>query len=425
MKRIAFHTLGCKVNQYDTEAMLESFQAAGWQVCGFDEHADAYLINTCTVTGTGDRKSTKLIRHVHRENPDAAIIVAGCLAQRDAARVTLPGVRLVLGTARRAQVVELLEKAMDANECIIAVNSLKDAEFEQLTVSTQEGRTRATMKIQEGCDRYCSYCVIPYVRGPVRSLDIESVAREAARLGEAGYSEIVVTGIQLASYGRDMGYDLCDAVEAIGRAAGVKRIRLGSIEPYYITEERAMRLSLMPKLCRQFHLSMQSGSAGVLSRMHRRYTPEEYAWAVELLRKYMSGCAITTDVLTGFPGETDAEARETLEFVERIGFSKIHVFPYSRRSGTVADRMPNQIPEHIKHIRAGELIALGERLTMAYEKAALGTVKEVLLEEEIAPGLCEGYTREYLRVRAEGRTGEIVNLRLTDIAENSMLGVRE
>lgn len=424
MRRIAFHTLGCKVNQYDTQAMLESFQAAGWQVCEFDEQADAYVINTCTVTGTGDKKSVQLIRRIHRLHPDAAIVVAGCLAQRDPERVSLPGVRLVLGTAERARVVELLERALDEETCLVRVNPLKGAKFEPLTVNSHEGRTRATMKIQEGCDRYCAYCIIPYVRGPVRSLELDAVRAEAERLAGAGYRELVVTGIHLTSYGRGMGYELCDALEAIGSVEGVERIRLGSLEPYYITDERARRLSELPEICPQFHLSMQSGSAGVLERMRRRYTPDEYARSVDMLRKYMPDCAITTDVLTGFPGETEEETRETLEFVERIGFARIHVFPYSRRSGTVADRMPGQVPEQVKHERAAQLIELGARLSERYERSMLGSVREALLEEEVEPGICQGYTREYLRVRAPGKPGEIVRLRLTELCEHGIIGVR-
>ena len=424
MRRIAFHTLGCKVNQYDTQAMLESFQAAGWEVCGFEEQADAYVINTCTVTGTGDKKSVQLIRRVHREHPEAAIVVTGCLAQRDPDRVTLPGVRLVLGTAKRAQAAQLLERALAGNLALIEVNTLKGAAFEPLTINSHEGKTRATMKIQEGCDRYCTYCIIPYVRGPVRSMELDAVAAEAGRLAQAGYREVVVTGIHLTSYGRGMGVELCDALEAVGRVEGIRRIRLGSLEPYYVTEERARRLADMDKLCRQFHLSMQSGSAGVLERMHRRYTPDDYARGVELLRKYMPGCAITTDVLTGFPGETEEEAAETLAFVERMGFARIHVFPYSRRSGTVADRLPGQVPEAVKHARAAELIALGGRLREAYERDALGSVREVLLEEETASGMCEGYTREYLRVRAPGAPGEIASVRLTELDGDCIIGER-
>ena len=321
--------------------------------------------------------------------------------------------------------VELLEKAIDENVCLIEVNSLKGAEFEPLTVNSHEGKTRATMKIQEGCDRYCTYCVIPYVRGPVRSMALGDVAAEGERLAGAGYREIVVTGIHLTSYGRGTDYELCDALDAVGRVEGVKRIRLGSLEPYYVNEERAKRLSEMPKLCRQFHLSMQSGSDGVLKRMHRRYTSEEYARAVELLRKYMPECAITTDVLTGFPGETEEEAAETLAFVERIAFARIHVFPYSRRSGTVADKLPDQVPENVKHERAGQLIKLGTRLSEAYERSMLGSVREVLLVEEVEPGVCEGYTREYLRVRAPGQPGEIVNLRLDEICEGVIIGARD
>ena len=398
MKKIAVHTLGCKVNQYDTEAMLECFERAGWEAVPFDSgEADLYLVNTCTVTGTGDQKSLRLIRHLGREFPKAHIIVAGCLAQRDAARVTLPGVRLVIGTQRRSEVVPLYEAALAQNGPLIAVGPLKGAAFERLFVSRHEGKTRAVMKIQEGCDRWCSYCIIPSVRGPVRSMPLEAVKAEAARLGEAGYCELVLTGIHLVSYGRESGERLADAIRAAHDASGVRRVRLGSLEPVVVTDEFCRAIKAMPRLCPQFHLALQSGCDSVLSRMKRRYTTAEFREAAAKLRACLPGCALTTDVLTGFPGETDAEAEETLAFVESIGFARIHVFPYSRRAGTLADRMGAQVPQAVKRDRAAKLIALGNKLAASYAKEMIGAVREVLFEEEN-----EGYTPEYVRVRVDG-----------------------
>ncbi|MBO4885271.1 MAG: MiaB/RimO family radical SAM methylthiotransferase, partial [Clostridia bacterium] len=337
IRKIAAHTLGCKVNQYDTEAMLEAFERAGWAIVPFDSgEADVYLVNTCTVTGTGDQKSMRLIRHLGREFPGSDIIVAGCLAQRDAARVSLPGVRLVIGTQRRGEVVTLYERALAQKEPLVAVGALRGAAFEPLFVSRHEGKTRAVMKIQEGCDRWCSYCVIPSVRGPVRSMPLAAVKAEAERLAAAGYAELVLTGIHLASYGRESGERLIDAIRAAHDAPGVRRVRLGSLEPLVVTEEFCAAVKEMPKLCPQFHLALQSGCDSVLSRMKRRYTTAEFREAAGKLRACRPGCALTTDVLTGFPGETEEEAAATLAFVEEIGFARIHVFPYSRRAGTLA-----------------------------------------------------------------------------------------
>ena len=406
MKKIAVHTLGCKVNQYDTEAMLESFERAGWQSVPFDSgEADLYLVNTCTVTGTGDQKSVRLIRHLGREYPNASIIVAGCLAQRDAARVTLPGVRLVIGTQRRGEVVTLYEAACAQDQPLVAVEPLtKGVPFECLFVSRHEGKTRAVMKIQEGCDRWCSYCIIPSVRGPVRSMPLQAVKAEAERLAAAGYCELVVTGIHLASYGRESGESLTDAIRACHDAPGVKRVRLGSLEPVVVTDAFCAAIREMPRLCPQFHLALQSGCDSVLSRMKRRYTTAEFREAARKLRKALPGCALTTDVLTGFPGETEAEAAETLSFVEEMGFARIHVFPYSRRAGTLADRMGDQVPQSVKRERTAKLIELGNKLEAAYAKEMIGTVREVLFEEKN-----EGYTPEYVRVRVReaGEPGSI------------------
>ena len=410
MSTIAFHTLGCKVNQYDTEAMRESFERAGWTAVDFEGEADVYLINTCTVTGTGDQKSRKLIRRVAREHPHCAIIAAGCLAQREAEEMLkMDNVALVIGVQRRAEVVELLERARREGP-INAVFPLKGASFEHLFVTRHEGKTRATMKIQEGCDRFCAYCIIPTVRGPVRSMPLADVRAEAQRLAAAGYPEIVVTGIHLASYGRGTENTLLDAIRAV--AGAVPRVRLGSLEPLVVTEEFACGVAELGRVMPQFHLSMQSGSAGVLARMRRRYTPEQYMRAVERLRRHMPGCAITTDVLTGFPGETEQEARETLDFVRAVGFARIHVFPYSRRKGTVADAMPNQVSEAVKRERAAKLLILGNQLEENYVSELVGSTQDVLFETAIGEAEAEGYTGQYVRVRAKARPGEIRRVRI-------------
>lgn len=412
MRTIAFHTLGCKVNQYDTEAMREAFERAGWSAVEFDRDADAYLINTCTVTGTGDQKSKKLIRRVAREHPRSGIIVCGCLAQREgAALLAMDNVLLVVGVQRRGEVVELYEQAL-AQGKVNAVAPLAGASFEHLFVTRHEGKTRATMKIQEGCDRFCAYCIIPAVRGPVRSMPLEQVHAEARRLAEAGYREIVVTGIHLASYGRGTQDTLLDAVRAVAEC--VPRVRLGSLEPLVVDERFADEIAAMPSVMPQFHLSLQSGSASVLRRMGRRYTPEEYLRAVERLRARMPLCAITTDVLTGFPGESDQEAEQTLAFVRAVGFARIHVFPYSRRAGTAADRMSGQVCEEVKRLRAKNLIALGNQLEENYVSQLVGTRQQVLFETPAGQGMADGYTGQYVRVRARACPGEIRTVRLLE-----------
>ena len=417
MRTIATYTLGCKVNQYDTEAMLEAFERAGYAAVPFSEAADVYLINTCTVTGTGDQKSLKTIRRVAREHPDCAIVVTGCLAQREAeSLIRMDNVKLVVGVQRRSEVVQLLEQALAGDAPVSAVGPLKGAGFEKLSVSRHEGKTRATMKIQEGCDRWCTYCIIPAVRGPVRSMPIGDVRAEAARLAASGYREIVLTGIHLASYGRGTDDSLIDAIRAVHDVPGIERVRLGSLEPLAATDGFARALSEMPGIMRQFHLSLQSGSASVLERMHRRYTPEEYRQAAERLRRFMPDCAITTDVIAGFPGETEAEFRETMDFVREVRLSRIHVFPYSRRTGTLAARMPDQVPESVKRERTQRLIALGNQLERDYVSSMVGTVQQVLFEQPAGDPSChlaEGYTGQYIRVRAMAKPGDLVPVRLS------------
>ncbi|MCR4621329.1 MAG: tRNA (N(6)-L-threonylcarbamoyladenosine(37)-C(2))-methylthiotransferase MtaB [Clostridiales bacterium] len=418
MPTIAAVTLGCKVNAYDTQAMVEKFQQAGYRYVDFGAEADVYLINTCTVTGTGDHKSLKLIRRVHREHPEADIIAAGCLSQIRPESVALEGVRLIIGAANRAKVVELYRQALEQDTPLDGTVSLKGIPFEPLSTTCQEGRTRAAMKIQEGCDRYCSYCIIPYARGPVRSMRLADVAVEAKRLKLAGYKEAVITGIHLMSYGKDTGDSLLDAVKIVSDE--IDRVRLGSLEPKGMTPEFVGGLRGIRGLCPQFHLSLQSGCDAVLRRMNRRYTAKEYLDACVLLREAFPLCAVTTDVITGFPGETEEEFEQTCEFVKEARLSRLHVFPYSRRTGTRADSLPGQLDEAVKRDRARRLIEVGNKLEEAYVKSLEGSVSEVLFETGTGENECEGYSGSYVRVRADARPGEIETVRLVS-AEGTLM----
>jgi threonylcarbamoyladenosine tRNA methylthiotransferase MtaB len=422
---VAFCTLGCKVNQYDSQAMLEAFLAAGYKQAAFEDAADVYVINTCTVTGTGDKKSRQAVRRALRRNPAAAVVVAGCLAQRAAGDLLQPGVRLVLGTRRRAEVVELLERALAEDAALVAVDQLTAAPFERLAVTAHEGHTRAVLKIQEGCDRRCSYCVIPDVRGPARSRPLADGRAEAARLAEAGFAEIVLTGIHLTSYGKDMGREisLIDAIRAVHAPEGVRRVRLSSLEPTVVTPDFIGALRALPKMCPHFHLALQSGSDAVLARMRRRYTSAAFLRACALLREAFPLAAITTDVMTGFPGETQAEFAETQRTVEAAGFARMHVFPYSERAGTPAANLPGSVPKAEREARARTLIAQGEALRQAYLHGLLGSVQQVLLEEADSRGRMTGYTPQYVRVSTPGGApGQLRAVRLTALDGEGMAG---
>lgn len=425
MKTVAFHTLGCKVNQYDSQAMLELFEQAGYQPGDFDQPCDVYVVNTCTVTGTGDKKSLQAVRRARRLNPAADIIVCGCMAQRDGEKLLADtDARLILGTARRAEIVTLLEQAQREHTRLCAVTDVRRAAFEPLLITHQEGRTRATLKIQEGCDRFCTYCIIPYVRGGIRSRSVQDVRDEAARLAQAGYREIVLTGIHLTSYGRDLknGDTLLSVIRAVHDIAGVQRIRLGSLEPVIATADFARALSEMPKLCPQFHLALQSGCDSVLRRMRRRYDTAAFRESAQALRAVFPDCALTTDVMSGFPGETDAEHRQSLDFCREMRFARMHVFPYSEREGTVAATMPNPVPRHIREERARELIALGAGMAEDYRRAQLGTVRRVLFEQ-CAEGVSVGYTPEYMRCEAPGAVcGQTLPVRMTGLLPEGFSG---
>lgn len=426
--KAAFCTLGCKVNQYETQAMLELFEKAGYETADFDEPADVYVVNTCTVTQTGDKKSRQMISRAHAHNPKAKIIVVGCYSQVAPEEVEkLPGVWMVLGTKDRSRVVELFESSLKEEHSVAVVEPLINRDvFEEIS-ATKESRTRAHLKIQDGCDRYCTYCIIPYARGAIRSRTLKSICTEMEKLAQAGYPEIVLTGIHVMSYGRDFrdGTTIADAFALAEDINGIKRVRLGSIEPNMADEAFVKAVKNSEKVCRHFHLSLQSGSAGVLKRMNRRYTPEEYEACVERLRAAMPNCAITTDVIAGFPGETEEEFVETETFIKKLALSRIHVFPFSARKGTKAASMDGQIAKNIKAIRTKRLIELGNKLEEKYLNSFLNTIQEVLFEE-CEEGYVYGHTGTYVRVLVKGGeelVGMLKNVFVEKLQNGCLYGV--
>ncbi|MGI6694927.1 MAG: tRNA (N(6)-L-threonylcarbamoyladenosine(37)-C(2))-methylthiotransferase MtaB [Christensenellales bacterium] len=422
-KTVAFCTLGCKVNQYDSQAMLERFQAAGYEQVDFDRMADVYVVNTCVVTAVGEQKSRQMLSRARRRNPEAELVAAGCLAQKDAGKLKEMGLRLILGSQYRGQVVELLEEAVATGQQTVAVEDIRRIPYERLAISRQEGRSRANIKIQEGCDRFCAYCIIPYVRGGIRSRAPEDIAEEARRLAAAGYREMVLTGIHLSSYGRDLaGVMLLDAIRAIAQTPSVERIRLGSLEPVVATAEFVRAIAAIPQVCPQFHLSLQSGSDTVLARMRRRYTAAEYLVSARCLQGAFPGCALTTDLLVGFPGETETEFAQSLAFCREVGFAKMHVFPFSRRAGTAADKMPGQLPRAVKAERARAAIALSDELSEAYRGQFTGSVLPVLFETRHGED-ARGHSPQLIEVRAVGgQPGETMKVLITGLEDEGLRG---
>ncbi len=399
MKSVAFCTLGCKVNQYETEAMLELFKKSGYSVADFDDFADVYVINTCSVTSMSDRKSRQMIRRAKRLNPDAFIAVCGCYAQTAPKEVfSIDGVDLVLGTNLRHKIVELVEN----KTCEIVVNDIsKDHAFEALTIEKQSEKTRGYIKVQEGCNQFCTYCIIPYARGPIRSRPLDEIVAESEKLVKAGYTELVYVGIHVASYGLDTKEgDLADLIVRVNGIEGIKRIRLSSIEPMTLDYKFCEKIKDCEKLCPHFHLSLQSGCDETLKRMNRRYTTKQYSEIVDGLRRFFPDCAVTTDIMVGFPGETEDEFNKTLEFVKGISFSDAHIFKYSRRKGTPADKMPNQIQPEVKELRSKELIKLCRKSSEEFLKKHIGKDLEVLFEDRNGKYF-EGKTANYLTVLVE------------------------
>lgn len=430
MKRVAFHTLGCKVNQYETEAMEELFQKSGYNIVDENEQADVYVINTCTVTNLSDRKSRQFIRKSKKINDDSLIAVVGCYSQVSPEEVEkIHGVDVIIGTSERNKIVELCEKARDSKEKINIVRSIKTyKEFEKINIDEIKSKTRAFLKIQDGCNQFCSYCIIPYARGPIRSREYEDIEKEAYKLAKADFKEIVLTGIHVASYGKDLKKEsLREVIEKISKIEGLERIRLSSVEPNLIDDEFMETITNSNNVCDHFHLSLQSGSDSVLKRMNRKYSTREFLEKVEIIRKYMPDAGITTDIIVGFPGETDIEFKETLNFVKKVGFSRIHVFKYSPRKGTPAAIMENQIHGDIKSKRSEELIKLGDELTLEFNSRFKDRYLPVLFEEKTKRknDTYEGYTTNYIRVEAPSPNnliGEIIDIKLKDVENISIKG---
>ena len=430
MKKAAFYTLGCKVNQYETEAMTESFENAGYEIVDYSEFADVYIINTCTVTNMGDRKSRQIIRRAREKNPEALVAVVGCYSQIAPGEVLeIPEVSLVVGTDERSRMVELVEYAMQKEEKLNMVNDImKVREFEEMPIKSYKSRTRAFLKIQEGCDQYCTYCIIPYARGHIRSRKPDSIIAEVKELAENGFREIVLTGIHVASYGKDLGNtSLIDIIEKVHEIDGIRRIRMSSVDPNVMTDGFIERLSRLPKICGHFHLSLQSGCDETLKRMNRKYTTGEYRRVVEKLREVFADVAITTDLIVGFPGETEEEFQKTVDFVEEIAFSGMHVFKYSQRSGTPAAKYENQVKPQVKDARSKVITAIAEKNEEKFKKAFIGRSKPVLYEQPFdgQKSLFEGLTDNYIRVVSESREdikGKIIETVLAELKEDYMTG---
>ncbi|WP_018756753.1 tRNA (N(6)-L-threonylcarbamoyladenosine(37)-C(2))-methylthiotransferase MtaB [Paenibacillus terrigena] len=433
MPSVAFYTLGCKVNFYDTEAIWQLFKNEGYEQVDFEtQTADVYLINTCTVTNTGDKKSRQIIRRAVRRNPDAIIAVTGCYAQTSPAEILdIPGVDLVIGTQDRDKIMPYIEQLQQERQPINAVrNIMKTREFEELDVPDFAERTRAFLKIQEGCNNFCTFCIIPWSRGLSRSRAPESVVEQAKQLVAAGYKEIVLTGIHTGGYGDDLeNYRLANLLWDLDKVEGLERIRISSIEASQITDEVLEVLKKSSKMCRHLHIPLQAGENDVLKRMRRKYTVEEFATKIERIQEAMPDVAITTDVIVGFPGETDEQFRKGYEFMEKIKFSEMHVFPYSKRTGTPAARMEDQVDDEVKHARVHELIDLSEKMQLAYAEQFVGQVLDIIPERDYkgAPGTGKvmGYSDNYLQVIFEGDEsliGKLCRVKVTEAGVNECMG---
>ena len=427
--KVAFYTLGCKTNQYETQAMERLLLDAGHTLGTFDEDCDAYVVNTCSVTAVADKKNRAVIRRCRRDHPQAIIAVCGCYTQHAAQEVKKLGVDVIGGSANRQQFLgDLLTAAEQHQYRETLDNALGRREFEILPAGGLEERTRAMLKVQDGCVNFCTYCIIPYTRGPIRSAPLELAVEQAKELERRGYREIVITGIEIAGWGKDLPGKppLWQLIAAICRAVPQLRIRLGSLEPRIITEEFCRELVKYPNLCPQFHLSMQSGCDTVLQRMKRKYDTARYYESTELLRKFFPGCAITTDMIVAFPGETEEEFRESLAFIRRCGFADMHIFPYSRRPGTPAADMPGQLPNAVKEDRSRRAIAVGEEMSRAYREALIGTTQTVLFEDregEYFTGHAPNYVKVY--VKGENLHNEIRDVTITEVLGDGVLGTQK
>lgn len=431
MKKAALHNLGCKVNAYETEAMQHLLEEAGYEIVPFTQKADVYVINTCSVTNMADRKSRQMLHKAKKNNPDSIVVATGCYVQTSEKEVLNDlSVDIVIGNDRKHDLVRLLDEySLDSvNDTVDDINDGKH-DFEELFIDQTKEHTRAFIKVQDGCNQFCSYCIIPYARGRVRSRRFENVIAEVERLAANGFKEVVLTGIHLSSYGVDFeeATGLLELIQAVNAVKGIERIRLGSLEPKIVTEHFASELSKLDKICPHFHLSLQSGCDATLKRMNRKYTTKEYERGCELLRKYFVHPAITTDVIVGFPGETEEEFEQTKAYLEHIHFYEMHIFKYSKRKGTSAAVMPDQIDEQIKAVRSEKLIALGHDMSKEFRKFYIGKNEEALFEEKAVIGDKEyfvGYTKEYVKVAKEtdeNLENQIVSGRISGMLTDEIL----
>ena len=421
MRKAALHNLGCKVNAYETEAMQEMLEQNGYEIVPFAEGADVYVINTCTVTNMADRKSRQMLHRARKMNPNAVVVAAGCYVQAQGAKAD-DCIDIIIGNNKKKDLIAILDehfaKIEEKEPQVELIDIAHTHEYEEMRVSRQAEHTRANVKVQDGCNQFCSYCIIPYARGRVRSRKMEDVLAEVHTLASNGYQEIVLTGIHLSSYGIDTGENLLELIRAVHQVEGILRIRLGSLEPRIITREFAEGIAALPKMCPHFHLSLQSGCNTTLKRMNRRYTAEEYYEKCELLREVFDHPALTTDVIVGFPGETEEEFRESKAFLKKVNFYETHIFKYSRRQGTKAAEMKDQVAEPVKTERSNQLIALGKVNKKAFEDRLIGQTVEVLMEEEIqrdGETWQIGHTREYVKVgrkTEENLANQLINVEI-------------
>ena len=425
--KFAFYTLGCKTNQYETQAMERLLLEKGHEIGSFDETCDGYVINTCSVTAVADKKNRAIIRRCQKNHPEAVLAVCGCYPQHAAEKLRAMGIDVIGGSGSREEFLRLLLEAAQNRthgECVD--NALRRREFEILPAGGLEERTRAMVKVQDGCVNFCSYCIIPYTRGPIRSAPLEMAVTQTKELAERGYKEIVVTGIEIASWGVDLPGKppVTELIEALCAAVPEVRVRLGSLEPRIVTEEFCLRLKKYENLCHQFHLSMQSGCDTVLARMKRTYDTARYLESVELLKAHFPGCAVTTDMIVAFPGETEEEFAESLAFIRRCGFADMHIFPYSRRPGTPADKMPGQHSNDTKEARSRAAIAVAEDMSRTYRENLIGTVHAVLFEEKDG-AFFTGHAPNYVKVYAEGENlhNEIRNVQITEVYKDGVKAV--
>lgn len=434
MKKIAFYTLGCKVNQADTASMEEIFRAAGYEIVDFNKPADIYLINTCVVTNTGQRKSRQIINRAVRNHPLSLVVVTGCYPQTAADEVrAIEGVDVIIGNQERGRIVELVEESLLSKKSKVLDNVQKmtvDTKFEELGVGTETDKTRAFLKIQEGCNQYCTYCIIPYARGPLRSRSLDSIREEVGKLVAAGYKEVVLIGIHLGCYGKelvknDKHITLYDAVQAALSVEGVCRLRLGSLESVEVEPRLLELMANEPRLCKHLHLPLQSGCDKILKAMHRPYDTARFQALLKDIRAQVPDVAITTDIIVGFPGETEEDFATTLEFARQCGFAKMHIFPYSKRKGTPAESMPDQVDEAVKSERAARLAAVDEELHQEMLQSMLGKTEEVLFEQPVDVGYMEGLCGPYLRVVVPASpelAGEICQVKITGVQDDWLRG---